>query len=162
MKFPRYTREENLKCKLTDEQIKQIRARRKQGDSYQTIANDYGVSAPAIHYWCISDQARKEIIQKRYRKHGTKRNHKDYFKQYRERKKELYPELSDYELETTLTYRKNNPEKAKESQKKSDAKYYSTHKKQRLEYSKKYQQANLDKFREYNKKCREKKYKIIN
>lgn len=46
--FPRYTREEDLRCELTDKHINEIRLRRAKGESYGQIAKDYSVSPQTI------------------------------------------------------------------------------------------------------------------
>lgn len=149
-KFPRYTREENLSCKLTDKQIKAIPERRRHGETYKKIALDYGVSLQAIVYWCMSEEERK-------RKNALPKKKKYSFDHrfYRERKLALHPELKEYELVSRYRYETEKPAQFKKTKKKAEKNYWLKHKKKLTEKSKKYQMANLDKFRQYNKKSRE-------
>ena len=61
-KFPKYTREENRACKLTDNQISEIQSRREKGEIYSSIARDYGITPQAVFYWCLSKEVRKGSV----------------------------------------------------------------------------------------------------
>lgn len=153
LEFPKYTREENLACKLTDIQIKEIRAKRKSGLTYPQIAKNYNITPQAVYYWCLDDGTRKKKNKKKTYK---TRYDKDWYIEYRQRKIELHPELRDYELKSCYRFRALYPEKAKEIQKKSDKLYREKNKEIIKAKMKKYQLNNLEKWREYNKRQREK------
>ncbi|MDZ4286194.1 MAG: hypothetical protein U1A23_04645 [Candidatus Sungbacteria bacterium] len=160
MDFPRYTRDENLKCKLTDIQIKEIKERRERGESYTSIASEYDITPQTVYYWCLSEAKRKEKNHAHYestKERGIRYENPNYHKKYRQRKKVLRPEFSDYELFSSKRYRQIYPEQAKESGKKSNAMYRLKNKERIKAYQKQYQRTHLDKFREYNRKSREKK-----
>ncbi len=64
IKFPKYTREQNLVCKLTDNDIASIRSGYSKGlySSYQ-LADMYNVSQSTIWYW-VSESYRKKQLTK--------------------------------------------------------------------------------------------------
>ena len=154
MEFPKYTREENKGCKLTDKQIQEIKERRERGETYADIAKDYNITEQAVYYWCLDPEVRK---QKNIKKNPKVHNDPAYFRKYRERKKQLHPELAEYEKLATEKVRKEMPEKSLEWSKKSGYNYYHKNKERLLKQSKEYQKKHLDKYREYNRKSREKK-----
>ncbi len=145
--FPKYTREENLACKLSDEQITEARERRKTGESYPSIAQDFKVTPQAIFYWCLSDYERKK--RTRERQQLERRNEFDYRK-YRERKKKLHPELVEYEVKSTLRYMKQNP-KANQVREKASQKYFSQHKYEIYERNRKWRERNREYLRQMAK-----------
>ena len=71
------------------------------------------------------------------------------------RKIKLHPETKIYEAKFTHTIRKETRPNYQESVKKSGRRYWQKYKKRLILSNKKYQLDHLDKFREYNKKHRE-------
>jgi len=90
--FPRYTREENRSCKLTDEQIRDIPILLSKGVGLSELANAYGVVKSTISYWALSPKKRKE----QNIKYACKKRDKDAQaisrRKYNLRKRELYGE----------------------------------------------------------------------
>lgn len=151
--YPRYTREENRNCKLTDKQICAIRIRHDNGDSYSEIAEDYEVTPQAIFYWCISEEERKKRTRKGNLSYkGRKRKKVFNYKEFRKRKKELHPELTLYEKSFTVNVRKERQPNYLASVKKTNKKMYSINKDKLKKKHKQYQLTHLDKFREYNRR----------
>lgn len=154
MKHPKFTREENRACKLNDEQIEQVQMLRKQGRSYQNIADQFNMSLQGIRWWCLTEDQRKEITKNRKRQ--PNHNEQYDFKEYRKRKLELHPELKQYENQFTNEYKLKNRPLQKETVKKAGHNRWLNHKEKLKAKNKEYQLAHLDKFRLYNKKHREK------
>lgn len=159
--FPKYTRQENKGCKLSDEQIVAARERRKQGETLKAIGKDFGVTEQAIYYWCLSDEEKEAKnkahyqAKKEYQKEYNL-SRKDYHKEYRKRKMELHPEYKEYENQFTIEHRiKNTNYLAYKPL--NDKLYRERHLEEIKKRQKEYQLKNLDKFRAYNKKSREKK-----
>ena len=121
--FPKYSREENRMCKLTDDDISVVREMRQSGMTYKQIAKEFNVSAQAIFYWCLSDEKRKQKIKdriERLREQGELHSSwtPEEYREYRERKKKLHPELIKYERQWKGDLRKKRPN-YKETLKKS-------------------------------------------
>ena len=109
MRYPRYTREENLSCKLSDDDIKEIRRRRQDGESCRTIAEDFPVSIGTVWNWGLDEKSRIEILEKRseYPRKPHRLRHIECVNRYLKRKKELYPELFvEYEKQKNKRRRK--------------------------------------------------------
>lgn len=153
MKHPKFTREENRACKLTDKQIDEIKTRRLHGESYPNIAKDYNITVQAVYYWCLSDEDRKEKNKKNNSRPAV--TFYDY-KEYRRRKLECHPELRDYEIFSTHRFRKEKPEQAKLVAARAGHNRWIRHKDKLQKKNKEYQLNHLDKFREYNRRHREK------
>ena len=66
IKYPRYTRKQDLRCKLSEKDIKKIKSLKKQGFSVSYLSCRFRVTGGAIYYWLISKDKRKEICQKQY------------------------------------------------------------------------------------------------
>lgn len=154
MNYPKFTRAESRGCKLTDEQITQIKERRKNGEWYKDIALSYGISAQAVYYWCLTDEQRK---QQNIKKNPRVNNDPVYQQEFRARKLALHPELRIYEKQTKELFRLENPEKSREIDHKSSRVYRNKNLEKLRLKNRLYQQSHLDKYREYNKKCRAKK-----
>lgn len=160
MKFPRFTKKEDDRCKLLDEDIVEIQKRREGGETYKSISKDYDISPQAIYYWCLDDKVRKERIKRRDR--SGQINDKNYQKRYRKKRMRLHPETRTYEIKNGLRWRANNPERYKKALKIWSKKYYLKNKEKRNAYNREYQKENLEKFRIYNKKHRDKNREEIN
>jgi len=57
--FPRYTRAQNRACKLLDKDIVEINRMKASGWKQTDIAIKFNITPQAVHYWCLSDKARK-------------------------------------------------------------------------------------------------------
>lgn len=66
MNYPRYTREQNLSCKLTESQIHIIPALKEEGWTVAKIGEIYGVSPSTISYWSLSQIERKRRNKLQY------------------------------------------------------------------------------------------------
>ena len=58
--YPKYTREQDARCKLTDLDIQRMRYLRGQGQSIRQIAGEMGVSHTAVLYWTNADYRRRK------------------------------------------------------------------------------------------------------
>ena len=144
IRFPRYTRAENLACKLLDDDILDIQERHKNGESHASIARDYKVTPQAIYYWLLTPEQKRRNLEMAYERERNREPRIDFnYDAYRERKKKLHPEIKEYELKTALNYKKYNPN-AKEVKKRSDKKYTEKNReiiyKKNLEYRKKHRE----------------------
>jgi len=118
-KYPRYTREENLACKLTDTQILEAQNLHKEGISYKKIAKLYEVSKGCIIYWCWPEEIRKERGKiQRERKNPTPYS-PSYNKKIKERKKRICPEFFEYKRESDKNYFIKYPNKVRKQKKES-------------------------------------------
>lgn len=111
--FPVLSRENSLRCKLTDKNIEEIRNLRELGYSYKYIARVMNVSYRTARIWCLTDEERKQEYKHKYtispkrkidmkkivKSHQRKLKlmpdevrkwHREYMKNYRKKKKELY------------------------------------------------------------------------
>jgi len=66
IKYPRYTRKQDLRCKLSENNIKRIKRLYKAGFSINKISKIFKVSTGTIYYWLISKDERKERCKKQY------------------------------------------------------------------------------------------------
>jgi len=73
MKYPLYTREQSKSCKLTDDQIKEIRRLYKEGIKRSELARIYGVAHSTIKIWCLTPREKKAYHQKLYEYHKNKK-----------------------------------------------------------------------------------------
>lgn len=83
IKYPRYTREQCLNCKLSDDDIKMIKYLRVWNRSIKKIAKRFKVSENAVYYWLLSPQKRK------------KRNREQYLRYERFKDKETIHEIQN-------------------------------------------------------------------
>lgn len=127
--FPKMTREQNRRCKLSDSDIEEIRELRNSGSTLKSIATLFGITEQSVHYWLQDKNQRKAKNKEAYRKrvlNGVKSTHKDsaYYKKYRERKKKLHgEEYLKYENQFTTEYKKKNRPNYQEVNKRADKKY---------------------------------------
>ena len=96
MKYPRYTKEENKSCKLTQEQINEIQ------ELYvpkifwmRKVAKEMNLPFSTVRYWCLSDEQRKEfnIMKSKYNKPINKEDVKMYNEDRKQRK---WKKFTDY------------------------------------------------------------------
>jgi len=66
IKYPRYTREQDLRCKLSENNIKRIKPLYKEGSSVNKISKIFKVSTGTIYYWLMSNVKRRGRCKKQY------------------------------------------------------------------------------------------------
>jgi len=154
--FPRFTREQNRACKLSSEDLIEIREMLDNGESKSSIADYFGVNWATIHYWSKTDEERKEYSRKVYETKDKKYNsNPEKLKKERERKrrkKELFPdEFREYNNFSIQKWRKKYPKKAIHH-----AKLYSDRHPDRISKTKKdYYEKNKERIADYYNKNRE-------
>lgn len=100
MKYPRYTREQKLSCKLTEEDIENIRRDFKSGLlGIRELGRKYKVRHYAILYWTNEDFRQREIKRVKTGKE-TKESRRKQF----QRKWLIQPAYRDY---VNFVHRKN-------------------------------------------------------
>jgi len=92
IKFPKFTREENLNCKLSDKQIEGINKMRLAGFSYRVIATEYEVAVGTAYYWCLTETERKFRNRRQVILRGNKPVHCSMKKVY-QRHLNLHPDI---------------------------------------------------------------------
>jgi len=68
--YPKFTREQKLSCKLSDNDILEIRELNKSGYSSREIGELFGVSSTTVLRWLKSDEKRREDDKKLYENYG--------------------------------------------------------------------------------------------
>jgi len=66
IKYPRYARKQDLRCKLSENNIRRIERLYKAGSSINKISKIFKVSTGTIYYWLLSNSKRKERCKKQY------------------------------------------------------------------------------------------------
>lgn len=66
MKYPKLKPSEDLRRRLTVEEIRELRSMRASGHSLQELADYFHVSKSAAYYHCSSKEKKKEINRQRY------------------------------------------------------------------------------------------------
>jgi len=92
MKYPKFTREENKRCKLSDSDIASIRKMRAEGHTLKEIALEFDVSQGTIHYWLLDDDGREKMKEKIAQNAKPGKYNKGAYL----RKMELHPEIREY------------------------------------------------------------------
>jgi hypothetical protein len=158
-KFPRFTREENRSCKLSDKQILEIQKRRKAGETKEEIAVDYNITPTAVYYWCLSPNKRAELIRnqhKRKQKKMSEEEKKKYYKEYRQRKLKTHPELVEYEKQFNADVQRLRPS-YKRLYKKWGKLRWQNNREEEIKRHKAWVEKNREYLREYQKKWRAKR-----
>jgi len=110
VKYPRYTREQNLSCKLSDFDIRVICLMKKGGKLVKDIAEIFEVSQQTIWYWLLSPEKRKERNRKqhlRYERFKDKKIVHEIQNRSVKRKREIMPKYIEYCKNKDLWRRKN-------------------------------------------------------
>jgi hypothetical protein len=140
-KFPRFSRREDGRCRLTEEDLSELRSCLASGATRKEMAFRFGVTEAAIGYWTLTaeERARKNRLAHERRKasgkdEGNKAAAKasGYWKKYRERKKATHPELAEYETATEIIGKATRANWG-ESRKASEQKYYRKNRRERLD-----------------------------
>lgn len=74
MKYPRYSKKNDLRCKLTNKDIKEIRKMARKNIRMKEIAEKFNVSKSTIWFWIIDEEERQEV---RERKRLISQKHRD-------------------------------------------------------------------------------------
>jgi len=96
LKYPKYTREQNLGYKLTKKDIKNIRLKYSQGDvTMKELGEKYSVSGVAVCYWVNESCRQRQLLdncsrQYHLRDYATYRKNKRNKFEHRKRKIEQY------------------------------------------------------------------------
>lgn len=92
-KYPRYTREQKLNCKLTDKDIKNIRKDREAGFTYKHLAYKYEVCLTTVAYWITGV---RYVNKYSWKKYITPEQNRKRAKTFLQRKKILQPGMNNY------------------------------------------------------------------
>jgi len=115
MKYPKTTREQNRACKLSDENIADIRFMYGTGESIASLARKFDVSWTAIKRWVNEDYRVKCIKSSSlwYKLNPpTDEQKKKYKRTHRENKIEDFgKDIKKYYSEKVQTWRENNRDK---------------------------------------------------
>ncbi len=130
--YPKYTREQKLNCKLTDNDIKTIKELHFQlGWSLLKIAKEFKVSYLTIKYWCLSPEQRKIFNKEHYRKYkfetyNNSLKARERLRKFRKRKRALQKEeIRRFEAEMHKKYYYQDIKKTREKERIKKKKYYS-------------------------------------
>ena len=113
MKYPRYTREQNLACKLTDEDISLIRKSYKRGvwgHGQGALAKKFNVTKKAIRYW-ISEEHRKKYLEQaeKWLKDNGRIDGDRHIRDRRRKKIVMPDKIREYNRIKQLRFNKNHP-----------------------------------------------------
>lgn len=106
MKYPRYTRQQDLRCKLTDKDIAEIRKLHSSGMNYSEISRVFNVSQRTIMMWCISDEERKRKQRDRDIRYGVYGDNLQRAKESIHRKYQIMQSYRQYVRFNTIRHRK--------------------------------------------------------
>ena len=115
MKYPKYTREEKLNCKLTDDDIDVIIDLYSKGFTGKQLAQKFGVVKSTIYRY-TNPEAAKRYDKKRYewqKQNMTKEQKYTAHKKYKIRKKIINPQYKSYIMELKKEWENKNPDKKK-------------------------------------------------
>lgn len=112
------TKAQKLNCKLTEEQIEEVRKLYNEGNSQGFIAKKYKLSKSSIHYW-VNDEYRKRANKRAIKHHRenppTREENRLRARKYKARLKKLgFPINAKNRLKCNKwrkEYRKENPSK---------------------------------------------------
>lgn len=155
VKYPRYIREQNLSCKLTDEQIKEIPILYyRYGFIQREIAKKFGVGKTTVQRWLKTPEERKEMDRMTYLLYENRSTVEDVIK-YRKRKLQMQGEdFRKWERAYRKPLRKR-PE-WKERRRKIWQRYYKNNRKKVLLASKKWALKNKERLRKYRREWEKK------
>lgn len=159
MKYPKFTREQNLACKLSGEDIACIRWEFSMGATKASLARKFKVSEPAIRYWVDEVFRQSQLKRPNTYKATPKSRRVIYYRKMEmyeksfklwiaQERKRLSPRYEEYQKKYQAKYYLENIDKIKEYCKKNKVK--------KREYMRNWQADNRDKVRVANKKSYEK------
>lgn len=149
--FPRFSRREDGRCKLTEEDLAELRSLLALGATKKEMSFRFGITEAAIGYWTLTDEERNRknrLAQERRKASGKDERNKaaakqaGYWKKYRERKKATHPELAKYETATEIIGKATRANWG-ESRKASEQKYYRKNRRERLSANAAYRSATV-------------------
>ena len=145
MRFPKYTREQNLACKLTDNDIANIRSDYSNGlfSSYK-LANMYKVHQSTIWYWVSESYRNRQLHPIRPKR--TKAEVLKVATKWLKRKILVQPDILKYRREQGEKHRdkvRNDPI-AKQNNIVYSRRWWSKHKEERRLYDKRYYDTNRE------------------
>jgi hypothetical protein len=115
MKYPRYTKEQSMGCKLLDQDIEDIKTKYSKGITQAELSREYGVSKNAIRYH-IDDEYRKRTCDTRSSKPQPKKT-SEYWHNLNKRRREIKGDLlrEFYRVNYPWSYKKDitDPKKLK-------------------------------------------------
>ena len=109
IEFPRYTRDENLVCKLNDADIEYIRYRYKKGDSRKKLMEIFDVSYTTISRWTDEDYRQRQLAKVRsYKRKLPSEYRRNANRKWKLRKIKIRPEYKKWrsQAEMRCPYRK--------------------------------------------------------
>jgi len=113
IKFPKYNREQNLVCKLTDKNIIVIIKLYRQGWTIRDIAEKYDVCSKSIRYWLMTKKQRQlhnQLDSLKYPRHFTKQEKNACSLRAIKRKQKVMP--SKFNKYTAFINKKNQLKKS--------------------------------------------------
>ena len=96
LKYPRYKRSQDLRCKLTEKDIKKIRDFYNKGMTQSDIAKIFKVCQALIYYWKLTAEQRKERNRKIYLARDIERVEKDKKERQRKSHKRKYEVMKEF------------------------------------------------------------------
>ena len=91
-----YTREQKLNCKLSENQIAEIKKLREEGNTLRLIGQKYNVAHSTVRYWA-NPEARRNSLERIRKKKNPEKARKSY-KKYIERKKKIDPNVWEKDM----------------------------------------------------------------
>lgn len=115
VKYPRYTRRDDMRCKLTNADIVRIGYLYRVGRSLDTIAKMFDVTESTIRYW-TNDNHRQKAIERSARRvlalrRADPKKHNASALKYIHRKEKAMPEFRQYQRKASLKYFYNKKER---------------------------------------------------
>jgi len=108
MKYPRYTKKQDARCKLSKNDIKAIQVMYEQGIKREDLASRYKVSISAIRYWVDDEYRRKTIKGNAKREIAWQENNKELALAKKRKAKRKKRETQREEI---ILYRRGNYKK---------------------------------------------------
>ena len=103
LKYPRYSKKENLACKLTEEDIEEVRFRRSAGESAASLARRFNVCVDTIYVW-TNDEYRKRKreanVELQKLNPLDRETANKYHNRMMARKRKVKPEFKKYKAES--------------------------------------------------------------
>jgi len=103
MDYPKYTREQNLCWKLTDNDISCIRHRFKRGDTRRQLSKIFNVSYTTIARWTDEAYRQRQLKQSRaYKRTFESQYQKEHNKKWTARKKTIQPVFKKWKSQAEM------------------------------------------------------------
>lgn len=152
LKYPKLTRKENRACKLSNEEIKEIRELHSEGVSLTKLSKMFKISLSTIYYWTNETYRLRNLEKAKERiKIDHLINHLKYREQSRKyvrRWKKERPQFRNYLRHYKYIWKKKNRKLSYEI----DKRYYSNHKIDILKKKKRYYTQNKKQIKKTNQK----------